>query len=205
MIAIFEGFQKLSVFTLHVVSLQLLSIETNSCTLLPLQISDVLDFSKIEAGTLELEAAPFSIRQCLEEAADLVAARAADKGLQLATHTHATIPPIVIGDVSRLRQVLVRNSRRPLSLLSLHQRRDFNAPQLAIHVTVPASIILNESMWRQFLMRNFQICFRLQPALELRLEGCGCPSIPSLAGNIAGLHRLGFKSSRFLPVCCQFD
>lgn len=75
------------------------------------QISDVLDFSKIEAGTLELEAAPFSVRQCLEEAADLVAARAADKGLHLATHTAPAIPALVTGDVSRLRQVLVRPRR----------------------------------------------------------------------------------------------
>ena len=78
------------------------------CASVWVQISDVLDFSKIEAGTLELEAAPFSVRQCLEEAADLVAARAADKGLHLATHTAATIPAAVTGDVSRLRQVLVR-------------------------------------------------------------------------------------------------
>jgi hypothetical protein len=107
------GSQTRGFLTLHIVSLLLFySKETDPYALLLPQISDVLDFSKIEAGTLELEAAPFSIRQCLEEAADLVAARAADKGLQLATHTHATIPPTVIGDVSRLRQVLVSYFRK---------------------------------------------------------------------------------------------
>ncbi|GAQ81700.1 Sensory transduction histidine kinase [Klebsormidium nitens] len=70
-------------------------------------ISDILDFSKIEARTLELESAPFSVRQCLEEAADLVAAKAATKQLELATHTAANVPGTVLGDVSRLRQVLV--------------------------------------------------------------------------------------------------
>lgn len=72
-----------------------------------MQISDILDFSKIEARTLELEAAPFSVRQCLEEAADLVAAKAASKQLELATYTEASVPEVVMGDVSRLRQVLV--------------------------------------------------------------------------------------------------
>ena len=74
-----------------------------------MQISDILDFSKIEARTLELESAPFSVRQCLEEAADLVAAKAATKQLELATHTAPAVPATVLGDVSRLRQVLVRH------------------------------------------------------------------------------------------------
>jgi signal transduction histidine kinase len=75
------------------------------------QISDVLDFSKIEAGTLELEAAPFSVLQCLEEAADLVATKAAAKGLELVTYSHKSVPPTVVGDISRLRQVLVSSQR----------------------------------------------------------------------------------------------
>jgi hypothetical protein len=73
-----------------------------------MQISDILDFSKIEAGTLELESAPFSVQQCMEEAADLVAAKAAGKELELATYTHSSVPRTVQGDISRLRQVLVR-------------------------------------------------------------------------------------------------
>ena len=47
-------------------------------------INDILDFSKIEAGKLELEAQPFDLRECVEAALDLVAARAAEKGLDLA-------------------------------------------------------------------------------------------------------------------------
>jgi signal transduction histidine kinase len=76
--------------------------------LVVMQISDILDFSKIEAGTLELESAPFSVQQCMEEAADLVAAKAAGKELELATYTHSSVPRTVQGDISRLRQVLVR-------------------------------------------------------------------------------------------------
>ncbi|HAJ60388.1 MAG TPA: hypothetical protein DCP31_14890, partial [Cyanobacteria bacterium UBA8543] len=47
-------------------------------------INDILDFSKIESGKLDLEEQPFDLRTCIEEALDLVAARAAEKKLELA-------------------------------------------------------------------------------------------------------------------------
>ena len=46
-------------------------------------INDILDFSKIESGRLEIEQAPFELIQCVEEAAELVASRANEKGLEL--------------------------------------------------------------------------------------------------------------------------
>ena len=70
-------------------------------------INDILDFSKIEADRLELERQPFSLRECLESALDLLAARAAEKGLELGYLLDPAVPPFIIGDVTRLRQVLV--------------------------------------------------------------------------------------------------
>jgi PAS domain S-box-containing protein len=70
-------------------------------------INDILDFSKIEAGRLELEAQPFDLRECVEGALDLVATRAAEKGVDLAYMVGDGVPPGVIGDVTRLRQVLL--------------------------------------------------------------------------------------------------
>ena len=70
-------------------------------------INDILDFSKIEAGKLELENHPFDVRQCLEEALDLLASKATKKGLELAYIVDRMLPPVVLGDVTRLRQVLV--------------------------------------------------------------------------------------------------
>ena len=70
-------------------------------------INDILDFSKIESGKLELEHQPFELRACVEDALDLLAARAAEKGLDLAYQMDDGIPQSVIGDVTRLRQVLV--------------------------------------------------------------------------------------------------
>lgn len=70
-------------------------------------INDILDFSKIEAGKLELESQPFDLRECVEGALDLVATRAAEKGLDLAYLVDEQTPDAIVGDVTRLRQILV--------------------------------------------------------------------------------------------------
>ncbi len=70
-------------------------------------INDILDFSKIESGELELEAQPFSLRDCVEGSLDLVAAQAGAQGLDLACSLAPGLPPVLVGDVTRLRQVLV--------------------------------------------------------------------------------------------------
>ena len=70
-------------------------------------INDILDFSKIEAGRLELESQPFDLRECVEGALDLVATRAAEKGLDLAYLIGDGTPAAIVGDVTRLRQVLL--------------------------------------------------------------------------------------------------
>jgi len=70
-------------------------------------INDVLDFSKIEAGKLELEHHPFELHTCIEEALDLLSAKAGEKNLDLAYSVDDAIPKILISDVTRLRQILV--------------------------------------------------------------------------------------------------
>jgi signal transduction histidine kinase/FixJ family two-component response regulator len=70
-------------------------------------INDILDFSKIEAGQLELEIQPLNIRDVVVEGLDLLAAQATEKGLELTYFIHHKTPTMVMGDVTRLRQVLV--------------------------------------------------------------------------------------------------
>ncbi|HEX4646901.1 MAG TPA: response regulator [Verrucomicrobiae bacterium] len=70
-------------------------------------INDILDFSKIESGKLEFENRPFDLRVCVEDSMDLLAAKAAEKQLDLAYQLEDEIPAQVLGDVTRLRQVLV--------------------------------------------------------------------------------------------------
>lgn len=82
------------------------TVRTSSDALLAL-INDILDFSKIDAGKLELEQHPFSIRECVEAALDLVASRASENGLELAASFDRHLPTNLSGDVTRLRQILV--------------------------------------------------------------------------------------------------
>ncbi|MEM9088806.1 MAG: response regulator [Cyanobacteria bacterium P01_F01_bin.53] len=70
-------------------------------------INDILDFSKIESGQLELEEHPFELRTSIEEAFDLISTKAAEKQLELAYQVDPTIPNTLIGDVTRLRQIIV--------------------------------------------------------------------------------------------------
>ncbi len=70
-------------------------------------INDILDFSKIEAGHLELENAPFSPQECVESAIELVAVKADEKGLELACMIDPDVPPAILGDETRLRQILL--------------------------------------------------------------------------------------------------
>ena len=70
-------------------------------------INDILDFSKIEAGRMDVEMHPFDLRECIESALDLVAQRASEKALDLAYLFEGPVPPVIAGDVTRLRQILL--------------------------------------------------------------------------------------------------
>jgi PAS domain S-box-containing protein len=69
-------------------------------------VNELLDFSKIESGQLSLEIQPFEIQRCLEVVVDLFRSQANAKGLQLHWDILAGTPQSLIGDVTRIRQVL---------------------------------------------------------------------------------------------------
>jgi len=70
-------------------------------------INDILDFSKIEAGRLELECVPFSLLDGVEDALHPLALRAQQKGLELNWSMEGDIPDLVLGDPTRVRQILI--------------------------------------------------------------------------------------------------
>jgi len=82
------------------------TIGTAADTLLTI-INDILDFSKVEAGALELEAEPMDLIETIEASADLVASRAAEKGIELACQIDKDVPPAIRGDAVRLKQILM--------------------------------------------------------------------------------------------------
>ncbi len=82
------------------------TIRASGDTLLAI-INDILDFSKIESGNLVLEKETFDVRDCVESALDLVAGRASEKNVNLAYLVEESVPQALVGDVTRVRQVLV--------------------------------------------------------------------------------------------------
>jgi len=70
-------------------------------------INDILDFSKIESGKLEIEKTPFDLRECLASAMRILSLRGAQRGLEIACDVAPGVPNRVIGDPTRLRQVLM--------------------------------------------------------------------------------------------------
>src|SRR6266849_3947152 len=82
------------------------TIRTSGDTLLDI-INDILDFSKIEAGRVRMETIDFSPKHVTEEAVELFAEPAANKGVELILDVDPAVPHSVIGDPGRLRQVLI--------------------------------------------------------------------------------------------------
>jgi PAS domain S-box-containing protein len=70
-------------------------------------INDILDLSKVEASQLELEQTGFSLNDHLEKVTEMVAARAHEKGLALVCEIAPNVPTDLVGDPTRLRQVLL--------------------------------------------------------------------------------------------------
>ena len=70
-------------------------------------VNDLLDFSKIEARKLQLDHVAFNLRDALEDTMRALAPRAHQKGLELACHVHPDLPPTLVGDPLRLRQIVV--------------------------------------------------------------------------------------------------
>ena len=83
-------------------------------------INDILDYSKIESGKLELEQQPFDVRDCVEQALDLLAPAAAAKGLELTCGFDADVPP----DVGRRHHAPASGDRQ-----SREQRREVHGPR----------------------------------------------------------------------------
>ncbi len=106
-------------------------------------INDILDFSKIEAGHMELDLTRFDPRELVEDVAEMLAGRAHDKHLDLVPVIPPDTPPMLRGDVNRLRQLLI------------------NLAGNAIKFTEQGEVVLRVT-WRDLDERNCEIEFRIE-------------------------------------------
>lgn len=70
-------------------------------------INDILDFSKVEAGAMELEQVPIDLVETIEGAVELLAPKASQQGIELACRISQDVPPAILGDSVRLKQILL--------------------------------------------------------------------------------------------------
>jgi len=117
------------------------TIRTSGDALLAI-INDILDYSKIESGHLELERTPVNLREFVESAIDLAAGPASAKRLDLLYWIEDDVPPCIVGDLTRLRQILinlignaVKFTERGEILVTVSQRTTDNGqPRLNVSV-----------------------------------------------------------------------
>lgn len=69
-------------------------------------VNEILDFSKVEAGHMELEKHPFEIETAIEEVLDVLSVKANSKRLDVWYKIHREVPTVLLGDVTRLKQIL---------------------------------------------------------------------------------------------------
>jgi len=109
-------------------------------------IDDILDFSKVESGKLEIEARAFDLRQSIDAVMKLLAPKASEKGIDLVSNLdpHGRgLPDLVIGDVTRLRQVLlnltgnaIKFTRDGAVTVSVEAEADAKPGDVSLHFTI---------------------------------------------------------------------
>jgi signal transduction histidine kinase/ActR/RegA family two-component response regulator len=118
------------------------TILTSSEALLAI-INDILDFSKIEAGRMELEVAPFELRACVDGALTLIRTLTAGKPLAVTCDYGEGIPKVLLGDATRLRQILlnvlnnaVKFTEAGTVALSVSRAASADAERVELHFAV---------------------------------------------------------------------
>jgi PAS domain S-box-containing protein len=140
-------------------------------------INDILDFSKIEAGRLELDRAPFDLRECVASALELVAAAALKKGLEIAYDIDANAPATLMGDVTRIRQILINLLNNAVKfteqgevIVAVTADRLVGGERHRIHVTVRDTGI---GIPEDRIGRLFESFSQLDPSTTRRYGGTG--------------------------------
>ena len=168
-------------------------------------INDVLDFSKIEAGKLTLEAIPFDLRTTIGDVTGLMAGKALEKGLELLVDYPADVPYRLIGDVGRIRQVLVNLVGNAVKftheghVVTRVVLKDLERERARLQVIVEDSGMGIEPAERERLFAAFT---QADASTTRRFGGTGlglaiCRQLTSLMGGEIGVESEPGEGSRF--------
>ena len=168
-------------------------------------INDILDFSRIEAGRVRLESIEFSPKYVIEEAAELYAEAASNKGIELIVDIAPDVPELVIGDAGRLRQVLINLIANGVKFTDTGevvvraQRHESRGPGVSVMFEVADTGI---GLTEQEVARIFAVYSQIDSSTTRRHGGTGlglaiARMLTQLMGGEIGVDSEKGKGSRF--------
>ena len=171
-------------------------------------LNDILDISKIDAGQLELEEIPFDVRGIGGEVRDLFSTQAAQKGLAFAVDLDPALPPLMLGDPQRLRQVLVNlvgNALKFTERGAVMLRLEFDVPARRLNVSAEDTGI---GIPPEKMGRLFDKFTQVDASITRRYGGTGLglaisKQLVALMGGDLGVTSVHFEGSVFhfsIPV-----
>lgn len=168
-------------------------------------INDILDFSRIEAGRVHLETIEFSPKHVAEEAAELYAEAASNKGLELIVDMEPEVPELVIGDAGRLRQILINLVANAVKFTNSGEvvvqarRREAKGPGVSIEFAVADTGI---GLTEEEIKRVFSVYPQVDSSTTRRYGGTGlglaiARMLTQLMGGEIGVESKKGEGSRF--------
>ena len=170
-------------------------------------INDILDFSKIESGKLDLENEVLNLQATIEEACDIAAPRAREKGLELMIDMGDDVPIWVRGDVTRLRQVLLNFINNAIKftdkgqvLVSAAMLQDFDHDKNGVLEFRVRDTGIGIALDRQSAL--FQSFMQVDASTTRKYGGTGlglaiCKRLAQLMGGDVGLESVVDEGSTF--------
>ncbi|MCL6456547.1 MAG: PAS domain S-box protein [Gorillibacterium sp.] len=169
-------------------------------------LNDILDFSKIEAGKMVINLEPLAIGSVVENVLELFAANAAEKGIHLGFNLDRSLPPFIIGDSARLRQVLlnlvsnaIKFTEQGSVTVSVKGISGKEQRHLTLEFTVKDTGIGIPAAKLDMLFQSFS---QLHPALNRKYGGTGlglaiCKKLVELMGGVIDVESVEAEGSAF--------
>ena len=176
----------------------------NSAEALAVQLEDLLDLARIEAGRLELRPAPFDLRDLVERSVQVFGRKARDKHLVLVSGVDGDVPDQVVGDLNRVRQVLLNLVGNAVKFTA--------AGQVVLDVTAtgPDEVTLTVTdtgpgLPEEAREQLFSPFVQVDPSTDRRHGGFGlglaiCSRLVALMGGRIGVESAPGEGARFVVV-----
>jgi len=167
-------------------------------------VNDVLDFSTLESGKRDLDSQVFNVRECLDEAVTFMAPQAHAKGLELVAMIYNDLPDLLVGDPSRIRQILTNllgnavkfTAEGEIQVRAMLAEEDTDSCRLELTVTdtgIGLAPAVRAGLFRPFSQGGAEI-HRLYGGTGLGLSICR-KLVESMSGSIDAKTREGAGST----------